>query len=142
MESFKPNQSEKTERDVRYEKRDIHPQVVMYIFNQIGVVIDSSNKNQKEYPELTFGTFDSIAEGEANKEAVFTQPDKRRDISMKDVADCIEIAVRDYGSDTFWIHPSDEDGHGAARLRLYRKFANIEPDGNDFGYILRIKSET
>ena len=137
MENLKTETPDNEKPVVSYEKREVAPGVTSYIFNKVGVVIDTSGMNQPDCPELTFGTFDDLEN--AGEEAVFLQPNEKRDIDMNYIAECVTETIKDFGGDAFWIQPYTEDSHSEARLRLFRKFADIEPDKNNSGYILRLK---
>ena len=126
-----------TEEPLEFKVEEIRPGVTVYHFDQVGIVFDSTHRNQEDYVELSFGTFDPNVSIEEQTGAEFFQK-KELGVDMLHIKHSMEKAALDYGENTFWIYPWDDDGHGEARLRLFRRFSNIEPDGHDFGYILKV----
>lgn len=117
-------------------------QITLYVFNHVAVSIDRRGKNVKNIPELMFGTFDETP----NNDMLNAPTRPRENVSMDYIVACIQKAIELDGSKEFWIHPHGKDASDpdhqdvrqAARLKLYRKYADLIPDGNDFGYILKV----
>jgi hypothetical protein len=115
----------------------------LYIFDTVGIIIDTSGKNYKELPELLFGTFDKGATPETSKPMY--QPKTRRvGVDMNKVVECLKIVATDSGVHEFWIYPFGDDkpdnksNREEARLRLFRRYGDLTPAPNNFGYILKI----
>jgi len=115
----------------------------LYIFDNVGIIIDTSGKNYQELPELLFGTFDKDATLETSKP--MNQPEtKREGVDMNKVAECLKVAAADSSIHEFWVYPFGEDRpdkkneREEARLRLFRRYGDLTPAPNNFGYILKV----
>jgi len=136
MESF---ENKLNQQPVKFEKIQKENNTLVYVFPNVGVAIDSSGKNYERLPELLFGTFDEdITKGSMDKPEL-----KREGVDMSKVAEYIKIASKDSGISEFWVYPYGQDGDDKesreeARMRLFGRYVELQPDENDFGYIINI----
>lgn len=133
--------SEEDGSNLSFEKKS-KKDFVFYAFNHVGVAIDSTGKNQKDLPELLFGTFDTKADIDSS---ALSQPEFRREgVDMEYIASCILEAAKDSGINEFWLYPYGEDKSKGkeireqARLRLFKRYADITPAKNGFGYVVKV----
>ena len=137
MENFEKNFKKES---IKFEKIKKGEDALIYVFPHVGVAIDSSGKNYEPLPELLFGTYDeNISEGSMD------QPElKREGVDMSKIVEYIKTVSEDSGINEFWVYPYGEDGgddkkqREAARMRLFSRFADLQPDENNFGYIIKI----
>jgi hypothetical protein len=144
-ESSLPNQTVSTpevkHHDLSFEKLEYKPNVNLYIFkNNVTVAIDTTGKNQKEFPEIKFGYYDS-----KNNEASMGRPElKNENINMEYISACIQEVSKITGINEFFIYPYGDDNKGdkglteQARMKLFSRYANIIPTPSGYGYILKI----
>ena len=126
--------------NLAFEKKQHKVNVVLYIFDQVAVAIDTSGKNYKELPEILFGTFE--------KEYItgsMSQPkEKMEGVDMNYITACIGEVARDSGISKFWLYPFGDDNpenkkrRENARAKLFSRYANLTPEPSGFGYILEI----
>lgn len=128
---------------LRFEVVEKNAGLTQYIFDKVVIVIDRSERNIKDVPELLFATYDYDP-----AQASLEQPDfKRSGVDMDYIVRCIKEVVRLTGDDQFWIHPYSEDAkHGEekhrldARARLFSKFATLEESPNGSGYFITLNT--
>ncbi len=131
--------------DLTFKIESKAPKVVLYLFKNVGVVVDNSGKNQTEYPEILFGTFEGELGENPDSEALMSQPETLiKNVDMQYVSACIKEVAKDVGTDVFWFYPFGRDnpqdtvGREQARLRLYNRYFNISPTQNNFGYLIKV----
>ncbi len=125
--------------------------IVKYVFKNVEVLFNTEGKTPHNLPEIGFGTFDNEPTADS-----FNQPGKKREgVSMKYIAECVKIALKDSGYREVWFNPYGEDARESAkksdlheieiehersqaRLRLFSQYAAIEPDDIGSGYIIKI----
>lgn len=116
--------------------------IVLYVFKDLAVAIDTTGKNYKELPELYFGPYDN----ELNNGSLH-QPEKtERKIDMKYVSECIEKVALASGIHAFWFYPfggdaseGNKERREEARMRLFKRiFPTIQLAPGGYGYILTI----
>lgn len=126
--------------ELSFEKKSFKPDTISYLFKNVIVTIDSSGKNYKRLPEVLFGTFDD----ELTKDNLKKPTSKRDGVDMDYITGCIREALKDSGLNEFWIYPFGDDDpdnkerRENARVRLFKKYFNLEPAENNFGYIIKI----
>jgi hypothetical protein len=127
--------------DVSYTLDMSRENKVIYLFKNVAVVIDKSGKNIKDIPEILFGVFPDVPQGNTLSQPV-TPVDG---VTMKYVAACIKKVVEDCGENQLWFHPYGDDvpeeqreRREQARYRLFSQYANIEPGPEGYGYIINI----
>lgn len=133
-----PNQAR-----LRFEVVEKRAGLTQYIFDKVVIVIDRSERNIKEVPELLFATYDYDP-----AQASLEQPDfKRSGVDMEYIARCMKEVVRQTGDDRFWIHPYTEDAKLGeekrrldARARLFSKFATLEESSTGSGYFITLNT--
>lgn len=124
---------------MRFEKKEVKPNVLVYDFEDASVGIDTTGKNYKELPEIVFGIFDK----EKDRYSM-DQPKVGQGIPDMDyIAECIREVSRDSGISEFWFYPYGKDGvdgdrREAARLRLFQRFGSITKAPGGHGYILKV----
>lgn len=129
------------ENPVEFEKIQKDQNTLIYVFPHIGVAIDSSGKNYERLPELLFGTYnEEISDGSMNKPEM-----KQEGVNMSKVIEYIKIAAEDSDINEFWIYPYGDDvdaenkeSRKEARMRLFSRYAELTPDENNFGYIVKL----
>lgn len=127
------------EESIEFEKIQKDENTLVYVFPHVGVAIDSSGKNYERLPELLFGTYDEdISKGSMNKPEV-----KQEGLDMSQVVEYIKVAAEDSGINEFWVYPygddaEDKESRKEARMRLFNKYAELTPDENNFGYIIKL----
>lgn len=128
-----------------FEKIQYREHVLVYKFPHVGIGIDTSGKNQAEYPELLFGTGADTAEDGLN--VSMSQPTEVIEgVDMAYITECLRQAAEDSGIHTFWFSPYGEDAReaegkdrrSAARLRLFKRFWNVTPSPTGFGYLVEV----
>ncbi len=124
------------------EVREYREGATLYIFNNLGVIVDITGRNYKPLPELFFGPYDN----EKNTGSL-SQPNERDDaVDMKYVSRCIQKVANETGVHKFWFYPfggdvveEKKEGREKARLRLFIKHSpNIKPAPEGHGYILTV----
>jgi len=127
--------------DVSYTLDTSRENKVVYLFKNVAVVIDKSGKNIKDIPEILFGVFPDVPEGN-----ILSQPETPVEgVTMNYIAACIKKVVEDCGENRLWFHPYGDDvpeeqreRREQARYRLFSQYANIEPGPDGYGYIINI----
>lgn len=117
-----------------------------YVFKNVVIAIDTSGKHYEKLPELMFGTYDGELNEQIDGEMLMNQPEsKRENVDMEYVAACIAEVVKATGMHEFWFapygkdSPNDREGRKQARVRLYSKYFDIVPAGDERkGYIVKI----
>ena len=136
-----PTQPKIESYNLVFEKKQHGENVVLYLFNHVIVAIDTSGKNYKELPEILFGTFDKEYSADSLR-----QSHQKTDINidMSYVSACIKEVVRDSGINKFWLYPFGDDSpenkerREVARLRLFKRYVNLTPEPNGFGYVMEV----
>jgi hypothetical protein len=130
-----PLKSAEQAYDLHYETRQHRPGTELYVFKNVVVVVDTTGKNFKEFPELLFGTHD----GDLNNADVLSKPKlKREGVDMNYICACIRKVSEVTGIQEFQFAPFGDDNHEQARLRLFKRFAEIRQSPDGFGYILKL----
>jgi hypothetical protein len=124
--------------DLTFETSEPEKGITLYTFKNLAVGINTKGDSYKDLPELFFEACDSTG-GRRRVE-------KLQDVSNDDmeyVSRCIHEVARVTGIKQFWFYPHGEDvlnGEHArrqqARLRLFKRYGNIKPDSEGFGYIV------
>lgn len=136
-----PEQSSSSDRDLSFEKKEHKPGVLLYVFKNVVIGIDTTGKNYKELPELLFGTYDT----EYGVDSMGQPEMKREGIDMDYVSKCIEKVSKESGIKEFWFSPygedkpEDKERREQARLRLFKRYADIISASSGFGYIWRVE---
>jgi hypothetical protein len=123
------------EYNLDYEMREHRPGAKSYIFKNVVVVIDTSGRNFKIYPELLFGTYDDSLD---DVEVLRKPQMKREGVDMEYVSACVHKVSEDTGIKEFQFSPYGNDGHEYARLRLFKRYFNIERSPDDHGFIVKL----
>jgi len=132
-----------TEQSLAFEIRQYKDGIVVYIFKNLFVAIDTTGKNYKELPEILFGPY--------NKELdtwSLSKPEHSNNglINMEYVAKCIQKVSKTTGVNKFFFHPfgddvkpENADSRELARLRLFKIMSTkIEPTSDGRGYIITV----
>ena len=123
--------------NLSFMKKESRPGVTTYIFNKVSIFVDTTGTNYKDLPELLFGTFDeNTVDGEDNE--LEKSSTRREGVDMEYVRECLGKVANESGIHKFWFNSYDEDGHGEARVRLFRRFFSITPEANGYGHIIEI----
>ena len=130
------------EADTRQEGKEY------FEFKNVLVKIDRTGKNIDEYPELSFSTFDKEPDNFG-----MNQPfEKREGVDMDYISACIKRVAQYTGDEVFWMFPfsgdaiesidmkattEEKEKRENVRYRLFRRYANLEPGPNNYGYLIR-----
>ncbi len=130
--------------DLSFEKRKYRPDVVTYVFKDVVVKIDTTGKNFTELPELIFGTFEFDGSYILGDD-IISQPDSiRPGVDAAYISACIGEVAKDSGVHQFWLYfhgedkPTNPSMREEARYRLFKKYLNLTPFRNNYGYTLNI----
>lgn len=119
-----------------------------YEFKHVLVKIDRTGKNIENYPELVFSTFDDEPDNFGMNQPL----EKREGVTMDYIAACIRKVAEYTQDEVFWIMPFSGDAEQIGvgekdnemkqkrkdiRLRLFKRYANIEPGPNGYGYLIK-----
>ncbi len=125
------------------EVKQLREGVTAYIFKGLAVAIDTTGKNYKALPELSFGPFNN----ELNTGSL-AQPEKiKQGVDMKYASECIKKVAEISGIHQFWFYPlgndvplENKEAREKARMRLFEKISpnNIKPTPEEYGYILTV----
>ncbi len=106
-----------------FQKRIHKENVLLYEFKNLGIAIDTTGKNQTDFPEILFGTFQNVF-GENG----MNQPDvKIEGVNMEYIAKCVAEVARDSGISTFWFYPyGDDEPENKERREKARLSTNLQ----------------
>lgn len=124
--------------DLKYSVEERELGKTLYLFNDVVVIIDTSGKNYKRLPEVSFAT----AQGGNKKYSMERNPGGSNEVTMTRVSECFRKIANDLGYTELWFYPFGKDGYKKetaerARIKLYSQFGNIEPEETGYGYILK-----
>lgn len=129
------------------------PYVRLYVFDNLVVGVDERGLNQKRYPELHFGVYDT------NPEQVSFRPQRAEEgvqrVHMTYVRACVAAVANEAHIHSFWFVPhrldfkiattkdkqdpvNARERRGAARVKLLEKYFTIERSADGHGYLLKI----
>ncbi len=122
------------------EVREHGKDVTLYIFKNLGIVIDTSGKNYKELPELKFGPYNN----ETNEGSLSQPVHTMEGVDMDYVTNCIKEVVKLKGVNTFWFYPfggdspsGNQERRERARMKLLKKsWPLLEPATGGYGYFV------
>lgn len=121
-----------------------------YIFKNVVVAVDRSERNIKGIPEILFATYDYDP-----AQASMEQPDfSRSGVDMDYIISCITAVAGEIGETKLWFDPYKDDAKSGdqaslpneaqkqkrkeARAKLFSRYGDIEPGPNGQGYIINI----
>jgi hypothetical protein len=120
-----------------YETHEREVGIVDYVFDDVVIRIDTTGKNYTDLPEVLFGTKHS----ETEKHSMDRPDSKSNSLDMNRVSECMKKVAHDTNQSTVWFYPHGKDGEDkerteAARVKLFSRYFDIEPEKNGFGYVV------
>ena len=132
-----PTSKPEQDNQLEFEWREYKPGIDQYIFENVVVNVDTTESELQ--PELSFGVFEMLGATlqeslDRHGQEIFEKPERGRAIvDMKYIDACIRKVVETTGIHEFRIKPY-QDGYQEARLRLFKRYWNIEETKDDHGY--------